>query len=108
MLSFLKWISTKNQIVRYFSTNYEDLVNQKLTKRIDSPERRLQKVERLETKIFNKRVFSLDQSIEERKECVLLEIELLKENGVRVPSEITELNWKLLTSDPNKVVDNLM
>ena len=103
MLSFLKRISANNQIVRRLSTTYEDVLNQNLN--TPSEGTRYKKTKRPS---LNKRVFSLEQSIEERKEAVLTEIKLLEERGFRVPSKITELHWKLLTSEPNRVVYNIM
>jgi hypothetical protein len=108
MLSLFKRIAIRYQLVRCLSTNYDDLINQKLTKYVESQEKRLKRVEKLDRKILNKRVFSLDQSFEERKECILTEMQLLKEEGIRMPSEISELNWKLLTKEPNRVVYNLL
>ena len=99
---FLKSIVNQKKLVRCMSSSYDDGIDSKRF------QKRFKNVENQTENVINKRLFSEEQSIEEKKECILLEIEMMREQGKQVPIEITEENWKFLLSDSERVIENIM
>lgn len=101
---FLKRFLTKNQSIRFLSTKHEDLINQPLIDEKPGYRNRL----KLDNKALKRRIFSPNQTFEEQKECILTEMKMMEEEGIRVPTEISEKNWKFLVSEPNRIIGNLL
>jgi ribonuclease P protein 1 len=101
---------TKNsQIIRCLRTDDD---GQDETEDLPYPERRnhtnLREFLVKKQSHLSRKIFSTEQSVEERKICILTEMELLKEDGIRMPSMINDKHWELLLSEPNRVFKNLM